>query len=90
MAAKEPSQKIILIKGPGLGKTLLSHALGLYYKKHDIPYRHIIGREQNIKRELEKLRDFIGFILIDTPYDNHPVVPWQTIEITGGSFIDSA
>ena len=90
MTVKEPSQKIIVIKGTGLGKSMISHGLAHWYETEKIPYRQIFARETNVERELKKLRDFIGFVLIDTPYDDCPVVPWQTIEITGGGFITPA
>ena len=88
IASQLETQRIVMIKGAGLGKSLFANALSQHYIETGIPFRMIFAREANVEQELQKLHDFPGFIIIDTPYEHDSITTWQTIEITGGGFID--
>ena len=81
-------QRIIVITGPGEGKTHMAHVLEDSYRAQGIPCKVIYAGEVDLKRTLEDLRDFHGYIIVDNPGALGPwpkdLQPWQTIIVIGG------
>lgn len=78
------NQRIVLIKGGSrAGKSFLSKALARMYELQDLRCKRIVLPEQSLEEELNKLKDFHGYILVESPLDDLPIAAWQTIEISG-------
>lgn len=79
-------QRIILIVGPGRGKSHLANLLADYYTNQGTPHKLIRGREVDVLRALKALASFQGYVIIDDVEPGvlpSPFIPWQRIEVWG-------
>jgi len=90
---KPIGRRIIIINGPGLGKSLIAKLLMAKYDQEGIPYkRFIFGSRRELAEALKTTKRFKGYVLIETnlilgiELKLAGLRPWQTITVEGGHF----
>jgi hypothetical protein len=83
--------KLILISGTGKGKTLIGNAMAEFYASRGIAHKRISADSAaHLRRVASELKDFAGFIVVDTNLPAEMFADlqvWQRIDIQGAAVL---